>query len=139
MFVLRVKLSKRRIFLCLLCVLAVVLTAVLFVSAGNPRKIKGEDFGDRMAYVYSLGLKIEDGETKKSITVPESFSKAYKEYNEIQKKSGFDLSNYKGKNGYLYTYKLLDNNKNLELTVINGKIVGANFSWDSGGKTAPVN
>lgn len=41
---------------------------------------------------------------KEKITIPTEFDAVYRNYNELQKKSGFDLEKYKGKKAVRYTY-----------------------------------
>jgi len=40
------------------------------------------------------------------VSVPEQFDKIFSAYNEIQKSQGLDLSKYKGKKVYRYTYEI---------------------------------
>ena len=62
-------------------------------------------------------------------------NQTYRNYNELQKKAGFDLSAYKGSKAKVYTYKVLSygpfkaqDNARLNLIVYNGRIIGGDIS-----------
>lgn len=75
------------------------------VSQYNYEKIKTNE--DRIAFLKQFGWEV-DGEIKEEITmkVPAEFDKVMKTYNELQKRNGFDLSKYKGREVTRYTYKI---------------------------------
>ena len=68
------------------------------------------------------------------IKIPTEFDDIYKSYNEIQKKSGFNLEDYKGKTATKYSYKVLNHKKSSTQTVsanvfiCDGKIIAADLS-----------
>ncbi|MBR6808184.1 MAG: DUF4830 domain-containing protein [Clostridia bacterium] len=75
------------------------------VSQYNYEKIKTNE--DRVAFLKQFGWEVE-GEVKEEVTlkIPAEFDKVMKTYNELQKRSGFDLSKYKGREVTRYTYKI---------------------------------
>lgn len=65
------------------------------------------------------------------VSIPENFDDVYKNYNEIQKKSGFDLEKYRGKNVWRYTFRVLnfDHEKNVFANILmyDNKIIGGDI------------
>ncbi len=58
-----------------------------------------------MEYIASKGFKTAgEPSSVEEILLPEEFDEILSEYNEIQKKSGFDISPYLGKNVKKYVY-----------------------------------
>lgn len=133
MILLRFKVTRKRFTATIFALVCVVSVAVLFRRAGTPIKINGKERGDRLAYIYSRGISVEKSETEKDIIIPTEFSKNYTAYNNTVKKSGFDLSDYKGKAAKLYTYRLKNGNGVFHLITVDGKIAGADFSPQYGG------
>ena len=98
------KLSKKLIITVALSILLLIALIILIIPKGDSRAtsaaaIKGmsnkEDLTD---YLESLGYEISE-------TVWKS-RKVYTEYNEMQKKCGFDLTDYKGKEITLHTFAI---------------------------------
>lgn len=54
-----------------------------------------------------MGINAVD-ESVDEVIIPQDFNSVYEKYNEIQKKSVFDLSNYAGKPAKRYTYSIDD-------------------------------
>jgi len=75
------------------------------ISQYNYDKIKTNE--DRVKFLKQFGWET-DGEVKEEVTmkIPAEFDKVMKTYNELQKKAGFDLSKYKGREVTRYTYRL---------------------------------
>lgn len=61
------------------------------------------------------------------ITIPEEFGKVYTRYNEMLKKEGYDLSQYKGERCIRYTYLIQSANARANILVHNGKIIGGDI------------
>ena len=102
--------------------------------------IDGSTHAKRMEYINSLGVEIdEENFTSKETVIPAEFSKVYKEYNKLQKRAGFDLGDYKGKNVTVYSYPLLGENKNLTLLVYDNNIIGGDIAETKiNGKMVPL-
>ncbi len=102
--------------------------------------IDGSTHEKRMIYARSLKLNVdEENSSSKETQIPESFSEVYKNYNELQKRAGFDLSDFKGEAVTVYTYSLLGGKQNLTLIVHKGNIVGGDIADISvNGKMEPL-
>lgn len=106
MFAINLKLSNRRL-LFLLAVLVLIASVIVAVRLGTlsgstkaAQKCSGKEAVAE--YLTSFGLKIGEF-TVDSVTVPAEFSDVYKNYNDIQRSQGFDLTDYKGKTLTRYT------------------------------------
>lgn len=124
-----VTLSKRSLAVILA---AVIVTFIIIgqVFSADSGKIEGSTNALRMTYIKSLGLDADDSAaTSKEIVIPQDFSEVYKEYNLLQKKSGFDLSHYKGEKATVYTYpSTTDKETEIHLIVHNGCIIGGDIA-----------
>ncbi len=112
---------------------AMGLVIVLAAAVMNGFKTAGDlaaDEKSREEYVANLGWEIDRTTLKvKTVTIPQNFGDVYENYNEIQKKAGFDLTPYKGKKVQIFTYSVLNYpEKNeevmLHLMVSDGKVIG---------------
>ena len=75
------------------------------VSQYNYDKIKTNE--DRISFLKQFGWDAEtDIKEEVTMKIPAEFDKVMNTYNELQKKSGFDLSKYKGREVTRYTYKI---------------------------------
>ncbi len=75
-------------------------------------------------YIEGLGWEIEP--TPKEIThltLPESFDVVYETYNAVQKHSGFNFEEFKGKNVTRYTYLVLNHKESEKSRVVAGVFV----------------
>ena len=132
-------LSKRTLAVIMAAVIIIFVLVAWAVSA-KAAKIDGSTNEARMVYLKSLKLAAEDKNlTAKDIFIPQDFSPVYENYNELQKKSGFDLSDYKGKPATVYTYGLSGTDKQIHLIVCDGKIIGGDIAdVKLGGKMQPL-
>ena len=85
-----VKMNKILTFLILYIVFADVALIIIFVFK-TKREVNPEK------YLKSLGYEIEYI-SEKEVNIPEHFGCGLKKYNELQKKQGFNLEKYSGKN-----------------------------------------
>ena len=109
MFICSMKMSKKKIVIGVLAGLVLVGIVVCLVAgkaagkekpedAGQSASLKVKDTEDIAEYVRSFGWEIESEPCEVvEVTVPEEFNDVYQNYNELQKKQGFDLEAYKGK------------------------------------------
>ncbi len=58
------------------------------------------------------------------VVIPTVWGAVYANYNELQKKGGFDLAPYKGKRCIRYTYEIPDLYARGNILVYEGKIIG---------------
>lgn len=69
----------------------------------NYEKIKSNE--DRINFLKQFGWEVESEPcAEKEVLIPEEFNKIFAGYNEIQRKQGLDLSDFKKKNVMRYTY-----------------------------------
>ncbi len=157
MFVFSFKASSVR-FLSILCacLLAGAFVIALMPDAGyavnvnkieaveNLEKINVSANKGRVKYINALGFEVdEENVVKNSEKVPEVFSAAFEQYNNLQKSQGFDLQKLKGKTVTSYTYKIKSYPEGFELNAADGvitlvccknKVVGADVCSASMGK-----
>ena len=105
MFVLRFK--KKRFIVALIVVLAVITVFIILINAdfthvedyaefnSENYSLKADSSDDRIKFFQQLGINAVD-ESVDEVIIPQDFNSVYEKYNEIQKKSVFDLSNYAG-------------------------------------------
>jgi len=132
-------LSKRT----LAIILAVIVISFILIAQAFSQKasqIDGSTNALRMIYLKSLKLEADDScLSYKEITIPQTFSEVYEEYNELQKKAGFDLSRFKGKSATVYTYGLSGTEKQIHLIVCDGNIIGGDVAdVKLGGEMKPL-
>lgn len=78
-------------------------------------------------YIEDLGWEIEA--TPKEIThltIPKQFDAVYETYNAVQKHSGFNLEDFKGKKVTRYTYRVLNHKESKNTRVVAGVFVYEN-------------
>lgn len=115
MFVLSVRASTIKFF-SVIIVSLLVLGIILFGGGGrditvsasadgiNLAGIKTEE--DRVRFISDFGIEVKPGALEVvEFSVPGDFDKIIKDYNEIQKMQGLDLSRYKNKKVTRYTYE----------------------------------
>lgn len=105
MIFLRLKLGKSIV---AVVFLLLVLSCFLFFCGGS--SVFKANYGnteERINYLRVHGWIVE-GETEKKVTVPQVFSKVYEDYNTLQKRQGFDLTLFAGKEVTLYSYTVLN-------------------------------
>lgn len=113
----------------LLCLSIVIFFTSLWFSSLKAQAIDGSTHEKRMIYINSLKISVdEENAAKKETVIPSAFSDVYSNYNSLQKKSGFDLSKYKGKSVTIYSYPLISGDKNLTLIICEGKIIGGDIA-----------
>ena len=140
MLVLSFKMTKQRITAGLFAVLAIMGIGIYFFNNNQPTNGKIADMriatnAQRLAYIDALGWKVSEEPTLiQELAVPSEFDDVYKSYNELLKKTGYDLEKHKGQKLTKYTYSV-QNHKNsqaeevvLNLLVVNEKVIGGDIS-----------
>ena len=121
-------LSKRSLAV-ILSVSVISLLITMQVFSQKASLIDGSTNQLRMIYLKSLKLEADDSNVShKDIVIPQKFNDVYTEYNNLQKKAGFDLSRFKGKNATVYTYELLGTKREIHLIVCEGAIIGGDIA-----------
>lgn len=146
MFILSLKSLKGKLFILVAAVL--IAAAVLFVirdagtdtddsvSAGNHIDYTAETNEDRLNFISQTGLNVNpEPVSVTQVMIPAEFNDVYNQYNELQKKCGFDLKKYQGCTVSRWTYTVTDYPSyedsdaiRLTLLVYKGKVIGGDIS-----------
>ncbi len=117
MFIYSLRASTIKFFAVICVSLAAVITLIAFVPAygeGIAVSKDGEiDYTgvksneDRIDFLKQFGWEVNSEPVQtKEVTIPSEFDKIFTGYNEIQKRQGLDLSDYKKKKVTRYTYEI---------------------------------
>ncbi len=113
--------------LCIGVCIGVLLAAFCF-SRSIESNNSGKTNEQRIAYLQSLGLEVVTAPAEvQQVIIPEIFSDVYSRYNTIQRKAGFDLSDYKGETVKLFKYKMHDEAADAFIIVFKEKIIGGHI------------
>ncbi len=100
---------------------------------------------DRLLFIKEFGYTVLSSEpVTKAVIIPEVFYDVYKNYNALQKSSGYDLSLYKGCEVTIYTYQInspqgYEGECAINLIVYNDRIIGGDVSSAAlGGFMLPI-
>ena len=78
-------------------------------------------------YIEEIGWEIEESPVEIShLTIPERFDAVYQSYNALQKQSGLDFEDFKGKRVSRYTYSVLNHKESPKTKVFAGVFVYEN-------------
>ncbi|MDR1391926.1 MAG: DUF4830 domain-containing protein [Clostridiales bacterium] len=119
---------KKKYIVSLFFFVSIALVVLFFYRIDN----KTNDMN--VSYIQNFGWLVEKKPVDiKYIKVPNNFDVIYDSYNKIQKKIGFDLSNYKGCKLIRYSYKVLnhketDQDVRANVFIYNKKITCADIS-----------
>jgi hypothetical protein len=95
-------------------------------SAKSGISYSASDAAERIAFLSQFGWEVKPQTVEEcQVTIPAEFDKIFTGYNEIQKRQGLDLSDYKKKKVVRYTYEVT-NYKGAEGTVYANVIVYRN-------------
>ena len=139
-----VRLSRGRLLAGIGGVLLLTAQIVLFcgakrdrlVSNGEKVVVKGftaSNNEERRAFFTQFGWEVsEEPVAVSEVVIPENFDQAMENYNAVQKKQGLDLSKYRGKRAWLYTYRV-DNYPERDdvlasLLIVGDKLVGGDIT-----------
>ena len=137
MFVVSVKMSRRRWVSLLLCagVLVLILAAAFLWPAENNTVVStvAEDTGDHIAFLNGLGYEVDPAYCEvREVCIPEKFEGVFAEYNTMQATANMDLTPYQGERVKCWSYRIT-NSGNAEETlahlyVYRDEIVGGDIS-----------
>lgn len=143
MFVWSFRMSKRELIIIGVGVAAFVITVLLllFAPSGAAQSsamvggytLSAGDESERERFVTQFGWTMEkDPVTVRELIIPKRFDDAYEEYNELQKRQGFDLSALRGKRVKLWCYQLTNHPAGdravINILVADGVVVGGDIS-----------
>lgn len=143
MFTVRPTVKKVIVTACIILV-AILITAFSFTGIKLDKDIStgaeveetaqdGIDNTSRIAYLNNLGWKVSSEPIEIcDVQIPSEFNKTFKDFNDIQKTQGYDLSNYKGIICKRYTYEVNNypdksDNVYADLLVLDGNIIGGDI------------
>lgn len=145
MFILSLKSLKGKLFLLVAVVAAAVIVLSIVgkektepgnsVGADNQPDYSAETQQERMNFISSVGYSVNpESVSMTQVMIPEKFNDVYNQYNELQKKCGFDLKKYQGCTVSRWTYTVTDypeyedsDSIRLTLLVYNGKVIGGDI------------
>lgn len=115
MFIFSIKPKKKAIF-AVLAVILVALSLLIVLTASKGEEVptikQKEEImlstnEERRDFLRRFGWETSEEPIEiVEITIPAEFNEVYKNYNDIQKKQGFNLEQYKSKSAKRYTYQI---------------------------------
>lgn len=130
-----------------LCViLALIIALILFFGgrgasdAAESISRRATDNKERIGYIASKGLKTaEEPCSVEDVLLPEKPDEILSEYNEMQRKAGFDLSPYYGKTVKKYVYEAEGEPETyITLFVSDERIIAADIASHTEGWQRPI-
>ncbi len=136
--------SKKTLLIGVILLLAAGVWIIFKLVIPDNKGIAGGTNEERIAFIESCGW--ETGITHSDlceVRIPINFDEAYSEYNDIQRKQGFDLRKYRACTVKKYTFPIKNaGNDNTELfanlLVYEGMIIGADISSAEAGGIVTV-
>ena len=143
MFVWSFKLSKREIIIFSVGAAAFIIFALLLLSPSRTKTTSAEATGisttadsadARRGFLSQFGWQTDsDPKEVREVVIPFDFGEAYEQYNEIQKKQGFDLTQYRGERVKKWTYRVKNypgasGDVLANLLIKDGKVIGGDIS-----------
>ena len=135
MFFVTVKFNRKTAVTIILAA-AAILIALIIIFSGSTQAAMGTKIEDstraRVQLLQELGWEVDPAtETAKTVLIPRQFSGIYAEYNELQKKQGYDLEKYKGAEVQMYSY-MVTNYKSSEnvvacIYIYAGQLIGGDI------------
>ena len=108
------------------CFSFVILFSVIMMNLGFGYTGTKEAFSN---IVRDMGYDIEENPSEiVNFTIPLEFDSVYERYNNLLKREGFNLENYKGKECVRYTYLIEKDDLVANIIVYRGKIIGGDIS-----------
>lgn len=110
----------------IIAVVMIIVLSVCFI-------VFADSGGDITTFLNHYGYEVSKRPIEHSvIKIPKPLDLVFQGYNEIQKKAGFDLAEYEGKEGIRYTYDVKNYPGGIEgvranIIVIEGKIAGGDI------------
>ena len=100
----------------------------------------GSTHQKRMEFLSFIGVNVnETAVAVKKTVIPQEIDGNTLQYNEIQKKAGFDLLKFRGKAATIYSYSLIENSqKVVTIVVVDNKIIAGDITDYLSGEIAPL-
>lgn len=156
MFLLSLKSLKGKMILLIAAIIAAIAVLVIINTGDAEAQAAKTDSAfnfsastddERLNFIAQLGCTVENEPVSVSeVLIPQEFDEVYKQYNELQLSSGFDLNAYKGCTVKKWTYQVTScpefedcENIRLTLLVYKGKIIGGDIcSTELDGSILPL-
>lgn len=114
MVVMTAKISKVKLIIAVLLVLAVILFAVIYLQGSSMDseidEVRTSDINtneQRIAFLESYGWEVSEQPVEtEAILIPEELNDVLAQYNTLQKSQNFDLTDYAGKQAKRYVYEV---------------------------------
>ncbi len=125
--------TKKRIIATLAVFICIGFICCQLYAAAN-KTADAKTNADRLIFIKQLGYTVtQEIPTSKTVNIPEVFYDIYKNYNALQQKSGYDLSDYKGCEVTLYTYEIstpkgYEGECVINIIVYNDRVIGGDVS-----------
>ena len=124
--------DKRRILVFLLIISVSALVFSRCAYANSRRLPKARSASDIAAFLGSFGWEVEPQPvTVKSLQIPAKFTPVYADYNDMQKRQGFDLSKYRADIVESYTFRVLNHPASVDVfanvLVYRNRIIGGDI------------
>ena len=100
----------------------------------------GSTHQKRMEFLSFIGVNVnETAVAVKKTVIPQEIDGNTLQYNEIQKKAGFDLLKFRGKAATIYSYSLIENSqKVVTIVVVDDKIIAGDITDYLSGEITPL-
>ena len=100
----------------------------------------GSTHQKRMEFLSFIVVNVnETAVAVKKTVIPQEIDGNTLQYNEIQKKAGFDLLKFRGKAATIYSYSLIENSqKVVTIVVVDNKIIAGDITDYLSGEIAPL-
>jgi len=140
MFIFTFKWSKK-VAVAIVLVIALILVAIITIAAASHSKdnetpdkeiINVRNEKTRIEYLKQYGWEVKlPAVCEDKVLIPREFSSVFEKYNELQKKQGFDLSEYCGLEVETYTYEITNYNSSetvlAQLYIYKGTVIAADI------------
>lgn len=126
----------------LIFIVLVLVIGSIFLSDNSGFNFKSD--ADKKEFFDYLSLNISKNEpVRQNVIIPQEFDELYSEYNELQKRAGYDLKDYAGKEVVKYTYEISmsggEDTFVLNVLTYKDRVVGGDISSTSmNGVTLPL-
>ena len=135
MFVFSLKMTKLKSVCAVVTVFIIGTVCALCIkatrAANDPKaSFVARNRDDHIRFVSSFGWQVSQSEPETlEVIIPEDFNDVYRNYNEMQKRQGFNLEEYKGLRVKRFTYEIINYPNGVENVVVNllvydNKIIG---------------
>ena len=127
--------KKRQLILVALLILSIICAVFCSYLASDQDAVICRKFKKELGY-NPESLPYETAE----MTIPEGFGSVYRDYNDLQKQAGFDLTSYRGTDVTRYSFHLSGEEYPIaNILISDGKICGGDLLDPSlSGKIAPL-